>query len=361
MELGDQPSKYRVHGREGQVTNSNSAITFMAPRRRQPSFDGIEDAVSQNRTQDDVVDDDGDEVSVKKEKKSKKSRKATVQVASNDDDDEGNPAPDDDEEDDIIDMENFGDHPLSKADLQKLQGLATDWEQMAKKIEMSLGGPGDVAISMADLADGDQVQKGLIELENIVKELIDVEVEMKFNQQTIDEIYQKVAQEEEISDAIPRYITGSAARMDLYKTKTTRQKYAKNDAFKTFKETVFEATNKGNIPPITDLIPKEPGDESDSDDELEMGGITQDYKCPITLTVLHDPLTSSVCQHSFSKAALMEMFKGGGSKKCPAAGCTKSFKFSDCKPNKELVKRIKHWERRERRRAEENDDTEVIE
>ena len=36
----------------------------------------------------------------------------------------------------------------------------------------------------------------------------------------------------------------------------------------------------------------EPGDVSDSDDDIEVGGVTQDYKCPLTLTPLEDPLTS---------------------------------------------------------------------
>jgi hypothetical protein len=37
----------------------------------------------------------------------------------------------------------------------------------------------------------------------------------------------------------------------------------------------------------------ESGDASD-DDDIEVGGVTQDYKCPITLTPLEDPLTSYV-------------------------------------------------------------------
>lgn len=38
----------------------------------------------------------------------------------------------------------------------------------------------------------------------------------------------------------------------------------------------------------------EAGDNEDSDDDLEIGGKTQDYKCPISLTLLTDPLTSYV-------------------------------------------------------------------
>jgi hypothetical protein len=63
------------------------------------------------------------------------------------------------------------------------------------------------------------------------------------------------------------------------------------------------------MPPLTDLIPKgqqiyilcslymlnygtEDGDEEDDEDDLEMGGVTQQYNCPLTLTPLVDPMTS---------------------------------------------------------------------
>ena len=36
----------------------------------------------------------------------------------------------------------------------------------------------------------------------------------------------------------------------------------------------------------------EDGDDSDDEDDVQIGGITQDYKCPISLTHLVDPLTS---------------------------------------------------------------------
>ena len=41
---------------------------------------------------------------------------------------------------------------------------------------------------------------------------------------------------------------------------------------------------------LTSLL--ESGDDSDDDDDVQVGGVTQDYKCPITLTMLVDPLTS---------------------------------------------------------------------
>jgi hypothetical protein len=39
-------------------------------------------------------------------------------------------------------------------------------------------------------------------------------------------------------------------------------------------------------------MPAEDGDESDDEDDVQVGGITQDYKCPITLTTLVNPMTS---------------------------------------------------------------------
>lgn len=39
-------------------------------------------------------------------------------------------------------------------------------------------------------------------------------------------------------------------------------------------------------------ISAEDGDESDDDDDIQVGGVTQDYKCPISLTMFVNPMTS---------------------------------------------------------------------
>ena len=44
----------------------------------------------------------------------------------------------------------------------------------------------------------------------------------------------------------------------------------------------------------------EPGDASDDDDDIEIGGVTQDYKCPLTLTPLQDPMTSYASPSPFA-------------------------------------------------------------
>ena len=62
------------------------------------------------------------------------------------------------------------------------------------------------------------------------------------------------------------------------------------------------------MPPMTGLFDKgtllyydwtvnlffatEDGDDSDEDDDLEIGGVTQNFNCPLTLTPLVNPVTS---------------------------------------------------------------------
>ena len=125
----------------------------------------------------------------------------------------------------------------------------------------------------------------------------------------------------------------------------------------------------------------EDGDASDDEDDLEVGGVTQDFKCPLTLVPFVDPVTSSVnftlrrwyrltllcrtvCRHSFSGEAIRAYFEGSrGAKKCPASGCTKSFRLLECQPDRELANKVKIWARRNKQREEDlfSDAEEVIE
>lgn len=47
------------------------------------------------------------------------------------------------------------------------------------------------------------------------------------------------------------------------------------------------------MPPVRDLIPAE-GDDQGSDDDLEIGGVSQNFRCPLTTNLLEDPLTKCV-------------------------------------------------------------------
>lgn len=74
---------------------------------------------------------------------------------------------------------------------------------------------------------------------------------------------------------------------------------------------------------------------------------------------------STVCGHSYSRAAIQEFLKRAGrdGKPCPASGCNKRITMDHLKADKELEKRVKIAARRQQRQEEESqeDEDEVIE
>ncbi|TFY74139.1 hypothetical protein EWM64_g9873, partial [Hericium alpestre] len=107
----------------------------------------------------------------------------------------------------------------------------------------------------------------------------------------------------------------------------------------------------------------EDGDVSDDDDDIEVGGVILDLKCPISLTMLDKPVTCTICKHSFSGDAIIQMLGPNRTTKkmCPAAGCNKMISLNDCKPDKELERKVKAAQRRAARRAEDSDAEDIVE
>jgi len=125
------------------------------PTRRQNSSDVEEDSTQLNGTSE--GDNNGPHSSkraVKKEKVTTGKRRAVA--------DPGPPkdgGADDDDDDDRIDVENFQDQPLQKADLQKLKGIANDWNLIDEVARNSWKVIGDVGVSMAEASQEDEVEE----------------------------------------------------------------------------------------------------------------------------------------------------------------------------------------------------------
>ncbi|KAL0960647.1 hypothetical protein HGRIS_005676 [Hohenbuehelia grisea] len=337
-----------------------------ASARAQESSD-IEDDRSMRGTQEDVEEDDDEEAprASRKASKNVNGKGKGKEAARNDPaDDEAEAEDEDEDEDEHIDVANFKDQPLPRDVLPKLNGLAQDWAHMSGMLSTSSDIIVNVAVAMADYVQGEESEKRIAELDGMMKDFIDITAEMKANEESVNRLHQAVARGEEIADAEDAYVKNAKDALQTYSTKTTRQKYAKNDKYIRFKQRVYEVSHPDEaMPPLTELIPKEDGDDSDDDDDIEIGGVTQDYKCPLSLAALTDPWTSEVCGHSFQREAIQAFFKGArpGKKDCPAAGCRKSYTLSDCKPDKDLARRVKAAMRRGARRKDEDSDEEVIE
>ncbi|KAG6831003.1 hypothetical protein H0H87_006576 [Tephrocybe sp. NHM501043] len=345
-------------------------------KKRQASSD-IEEEPSHSRTEEQVEDDENDPRNRRRAANGvKREKKPIINTGEGEQFGEDENDEDDDGDDDRIDVDNFSDQPLGRSDVLKLQGFSRDWLAVANEVRPNWSVVGDVAVALADSGEGEEVDKvrplpfdtmsthrlvqGLEELDELMKDLIDISAEMQSHETVLDQLAQRIGQGEVLENFVTHYNSGVESWKEKYESMTTRQKYAKNEQYSSFRNNIHEVQHPDTpMPPITEFIAKEIGDDSDDDDELEMGGVSQNYNCPITLTLLDEPLTSEVCKHSFSKNAILQSFRGGDIR-CPAAGCTKRFTRSQLKPNKDLAKRVKAYERRVRLAAENDDAEEII-
>lgn len=186
------------------------------PARRQASSD-IEDEATQGRAARDEVDEDEDEddapsrvkkekAPVKKEKGAAKGKSARAPEEVEDDDDD---------EDDRIDIDNFADQPLTKADTTKINGLMADWKAVEGAMHQNAAIISHVAVSMAEVSNGEEGQEvcvyfyfsvtacrqvylqSLEELDRVMKGLIDVRAVMLGHSEVLNEILQAVARGDE--------------------------------------------------------------------------------------------------------------------------------------------------------------------
>ncbi|KAI0670785.1 hypothetical protein C8Q78DRAFT_1031904 [Trametes maxima] len=324
--------------------------------RRAPSSEIEEDGPSQARQpQEDVEMDDEGEHQTRRSKKSSKKKRGKEQ--------------DSDGEDVAVDQEDIPvpelkDYPLDKNQMTRLHGVSSDWALMRDKVHLhGYGFIREVASSVAEFTEGEKGEKALTEIDLLMRDLLDTEHELTAHEKALDDLQQKVARGEEIEGVIDAYQQGVQKRLDEYKTKTARQKYAKNDYYQKFKQAIYEVQHPDvAMPPLADLIPQEEGDDSDDEDDIQMGGVTQDYRCPLTLQILVDPVTSKTCGHSYSAEAIRDYLAGSRlPKSCPATGCNKEITLSNLSANKDLAKRAKEAARRERAREEDSEGEEVIE
>ncbi|KAK8044981.1 hypothetical protein PG993_005005 [Apiospora rasikravindrae] len=200
--------------------------------------------------------------------------------------------------------------------------------------------------------------------EEAVRDLIDWQVEVEDEKKALREIQQLL--EDEASEAQihmeanpdeeplevkgPRHFLAEAreAQTAEYNSKSMYQKYGMNNDYVHFKKLWHDAMHSKEekpppVPDATKWFSQGGGDEAeDSDEDLIVAGEVQDYRCPLSMIVMKEPYTSTLCKHSFEKAAILEYLpKNGTAKQCPLAGCDKDLRKSDLYLDDLLVRRIK--------------------
>lgn len=127
--------------------------------RRQMSSDIEEDRPSQTKSNEQVDDEDeGGSRSRRRPTNGVKEKKPIISKQK--ERDHVNKGEDGDDDDDgRIDIANFRDQPLGRADVAKLQGISRDWGNMERQVRQNWSVVGDVGVSMAEAAEGDDAEK----------------------------------------------------------------------------------------------------------------------------------------------------------------------------------------------------------
>jgi len=180
---------------------------------------------------------------------------------------------------------------------------------------------------------------------------------------------------------------------DRYQSRPLRDRYAKDNDYRSFKRLVHDAQYPdGDAPPLphedawfpasgapapgvttSNAAAAEDGGE-DSDDDLAIARETVSTKCPLTLREFATPLTSRKCPHSFEAEAILGMIedpgnmmrvggdgrRGNGEKavQCPVPGCQSILTRRELWSDPVLKRRIARVQRANAL-AEEEDEEEV--
>ncbi|GAA6058837.1 hypothetical protein JCM10212_002781 [Sporobolomyces blumeae] len=180
--------------------------------------------------------------------------------------------------------------------------------------------------------------------------------EAKVRTETISNIRQKIVQGHQITNVYERYTTNADAELKKYSDKTAREKFQDNKEYVDYIRLVWESfTNGQNFPNIKNFLPREKADAvEESDEELEIGAQSADFRCPLSMTILEDPYTSKLCPHSFSGQNIREyLAQSRGSAVCPVGGCSKRLTLDSIEPDAGLKRRVEaHKQRAEEGRTQ---------
>ncbi|KAG8921914.1 hypothetical protein FRC00_008047 [Tulasnella sp. 408] len=237
-----------------------------------------------------------------------------------------------------------------------------DWSTLEGKLGDLVSILEGAAVSVEEHQEEDKGTVG--KLDASMRDLLDVRQELQAYQAVLGRLRREAAQNDDITDIVDRYEKGMKEQLNTYRHQTARQKYGKVKDYIHFKEMIWEVNHANEaMPPVRSQIEREEGDSDSDGSDIEVGGVTQNFTCSLSLKPYVDPMTSKICGHSFSREALTDYFKqqskrAGHLAKCPASGCNKNLSLADFAINKDLAKRTNAAERRRRRKAIEDQDDE---
>jgi Zinc-finger of the MIZ type in Nse subunit len=102
------------------------------------------------------------------------------------------------------------------------------------------------------------------------------------------------------------------------------------DAVRSLEREVWNVNHSGEVMP---------GDEDE--DIIEAGAVVSDT-CPLTMEELQDPVKCQQCNHTYSRAAIVNYIGRRHGRECPVAACHVVVSVSQLVPDREAIVRLKN-------------------
>lgn len=241
----------------------------------------------------------------------------------------------------------------------RVKQLASEYGSARTHMENAMAMLPEVGAELEEFVSEGPSNPAVERLDRGTRELIDLAREAEFRQQFLTTLQHEIEQGELSGDPSEAYQNALESYRAAYTQKTARQKYAQHAAYVDFRSRVWEVRGEGAMPPLIDMIPAEPGDEhdvvQDTDEEIVVGGTLQQFRCPLTATLLEDPVESTVCPHAYSRAAITEYIQSAGRRgaECPATACHALLTLRNLRDAPSLKRRVERYARLLARREEE--------
>ncbi|GAO51948.1 hypothetical protein SAICODRAFT_205922 [Saitoella complicata NRRL Y-17804] len=261
-------------------------------------------------------------------------------------------------------LEPIPDHfPLDPQTLHKLSNLPNEYHMLTNHLSKAITYVADTAVDCEEVEANSTTAQAL---DMALRALIDIQAQVERDRTTLQNVHRDFGAGAAADDPIHNtslsrtFLNRVELSKQNYDEKTSLEKYGENEHYKEFKRRVWDVSHEGETLPrpkrwFADL--NDPESESESEDDLVMSHARTSLKCPLTLTLVVDPVTSTVCPHSFSKEAIQDLLRqNGGRCDCPVPGCDKQLTSATLKADRVLERRV----REAREREEEGVDAEML-
>eukprot|EP00026_Physarum_polycephalum_P007983 Phypoly_transcript_08056.p1 GENE.Phypoly_transcript_08056~~Phypoly_transcript_08056.p1 ORF type:complete len:232 (-),score=56.16 Phypoly_transcript_08056:190-885(-) len=225
--------------------------------------------------------------------------------------------------------------------VKELDNMVDKYRVILQEINNGMGFSIDIAQAIEEQGD----EKRLQELEETMKEYIELEETIKLHKAALAAVKRHINQENmKLGEAYKRARENDQEIPD----------YKQHGKYKEFRQKVWQVKHPN------DALP-----DQEDEDIVEMHTQTEnDFICPLTRKELEDPVKNIPCGHTYSREAIVDYMKKGKSKRgkfpCPVAGCSGELTKETLEKDMELERQLRRNKQRggtKKKKPEEEDIT----